>query len=440
MRETGKAVDAKINDARLAEIMTQGQSEDALLSICETGITPSEPTALQMRVMLHMRKRQFVEAGFVLLELLKASPDWFAHKLQGDWHYLQSQYDKAERSYFEALKSVPENPDVLHDYAVTINSQGRTGESLPYFRRACDLAPSRRDFQHHLAIIEVLGGHLKEGWERMEARMDVAGICGEFPDPQKYWRGESLEGKIIVVRTEQGIGDTVNFARYLPQFRKLGARKVYCYCQPLMLDFIREYYPDIVVWPHVAPPPEEFDYHVNTMSLPQHFIPEYFPHPERMPSGEGVGICWFGSPTHKADHLRSIPIERWEAIFDAIVGEGEKIYCLAYGRFKEKPPFIHYCIDHCWDFKQTADVMKHLRAVVTVDTAVAHIAGFLGIPTFLMLPLVPDFRWGLSGTKTPWYDSVRIYRQDRLFDWMPVIDRVARDVKLFLSEKEEKAA
>jgi hypothetical protein len=333
-------------------------------------------------------------------------------------------YEQAEDAYRKAVALSPDSPEIVHDLGVALVSQGRLEEAIEQFRKAVAMAPDRADFHHHLAIMLVLGGHLEEGWREMEWRMHCPGVTGTYPRPETYWKGEDLTGKTIVVRSEQGWGDTIMFARYIPELTKKAAR-VYFYCQRAMLRWINRYYPEVIAWPNDCPPPLDFDYHINLMSFPNLFPWQYFAPPAMRRRGDGIGVCWFGSPTHKADHLRTVPIERFEPLAKAY---GRNLYCLGYGRFDNKPPYIDYLIDRCHDWADTAEFVKNLDLVITVDTAIAHLAGFLGVETWLLLPFVPDFRWGMSGERTPWYDSVKIYRQPKLFDWDSVFARVEKDL------------
>jgi hypothetical protein len=319
---------------------------------------------------------------------------------------------------------------VVHDYAVAEASQGRLEAAIRNFREACELAPGRADFKHHLAIMLVLAGHEAEGWKLMDARLHCPGVTGVFPEPEKYWAGQHLKGKSIVLRTEQGFGDTIHFLRYLKPILEMRPRKVYVYCQPEMVGFVREFHPEVEPWQHKAPPPLDFDYHVNLMSLPQHWPGNYFCVPSKpvAPSADGIAICWFGSPTHKADHLRTVGIDRFVDLMDR--HKSKRWLCGGYGLFDKKPQRIEYFIHQCRDWGETArEFQKQVKLIITVDTAIAHLGGFLGIPTWVLLPYVPDFRWGLKGERTPWYASLKLYRQPKLFDWDSVMERVHKDLK-----------
>lgn len=415
----------QLSDVRAAEIMSKGDVEQTLAMLLTNGIHAASVSALQMRCMLSLRRGAFDEGTALLEQLKKVRPDALYHKMAGDLAYLKCEYDKAYQCYDTSLKLNPGNAEVIHDRGVASASGGDIEKGLIDFRKAVDVLPMRPDFHHHLGIMALLGGHEDEGWREMKWRLQVPGIAGTYPHPERYWNGEDLSGKTLVVRTEQGWGDTIMFARYFPTLASRAA-KVYIYCQRAMLEWVRHYFPMVEAWPNDAPPPLDFDYQVAIMCLPRLFPKgEFFAPPERNTRGDGIGICWFGSPTHKADHLRTVPIERFGPLAQTY---GRNLSCLGYGRFDNKPDFVDYIIDRCHNWLDTAKIVEKLDLIITVDTAIAHLGGFLGIETWLLLPKVCDFRWTLQGDRSPWYPSMRLYRQPKLFDWDSVFAKVNEDL------------
>ena len=424
---TPAGVNAKttsVQDELTSRILARGDVEEAFRLTLENGLSKYSAAALHMRAMLRMRKGDMDAAEEMIDRSLRIEPTAFAWKMAGDCSFLKSQFDRAEHFYRKAIAMDPTSPEAVHDLAVAITSQGRVEESLVGFRKAIELDP-RPDFKHHLSIMALLAGHDEEGWELMKYRLEVPGVTGTFPSPEKYWEGQDLTGKVITVRTEQGWGDGIMFASYLPWLLKR-AKKVYVFCQRPLLTWFKHYYPECIPWPHDAPPRLDFDYHVNIMCLPRLVKDGYARPAKRVRSGKGVGFCWYGSPTHKADHLRTVPVERFAPLAEAL---GEKLYCLGYGRFDQQPEFTKYIVENSRDWLETSKIVeKRIGLIITVDTAIAHLGGFLGIETWLLLPKVPDFRWGLTGETTPWYESVKIYRQEQVMNWDPVFERVKQDL------------
>lgn len=424
------AVDAKttsVQDELTSRILARGDVEEAFRLTLENGLSKYSSAALHMRAMLKMRRGDLDAAEELIDRALRIEPNAFAWKMAGDCAFLKSQFDKAEYYYRKTLEIDPNSPEATHDLAVAVVSQGRVEESLVNFRRCIEL-DQRPDFYHHLSIMTLLAGHLDEGWDLMKHRLNVPGVTGTFPNPEKYWEGQDITGKVITVRTEQGWGDGILFSGYLPYLLER-AKKVYVFCQRPLMSWFAHYFkhPKLVVWPHDAPPRLDFDYHVNIMCLPRFIKMEDYARPQKTTTeAKGVGFCWYGSPTHKADHLRTVPVERFGPLSEVL---GEKLLCLGYGRFDQKPDFVKYLVEESRDWLETSKIVrKRIGLIITVDTAIAHLGGFLGIETWLLLPMVPDFRWGMTGETTPWYESVKIYRQPKLMDWDSVFERVKQDL------------
>ena len=417
-------------DAAIAQAKTMlagGDLQNSLKIVLQNGCSPYTPSAVQMLAMLSLREGKFEEADKMIAQAIKLDPkNPLGYKMAGDSAFLQCKYELSEQNYKRAITMKEDYHEAWHDLGVAVVSQGKTDECLAYFNRAIELQPERADYHHHFSLMLILAGQDRAGWDRMQYRLSVAGVVGMFPNPEKYWKGEPLAGKTLIVRTEQGWGDGIMFSSYLPWLAER-AGKVYIFCQRPLLDWFRHFYPQVEVWPNDAPPPVNFDYHVCIMCLPRLCPPEAYRTPKKKElAGEGIGINWFGSPTHKADHLRSVPIERFAPLAEAA---GQKFLCLGYGRFDQKPDFVEYLIDGSRDWLETSRIVSNLDLVITVDTAIAHLSGFLGVETWLLLPFVPDFRWQMKGDSTRWYESVKLYRQPKVFDWDSVFARVADDLR-----------
>lgn len=436
-----KLREQKLEESGVTKVLARGDIDESFRLVLENGVSPFSVYAVQMRGMLHMRKNAWPEADQQIATALSMREDAIGWKMRGDSFYLQNRFAEAEQAYRKALSFKPDATEILHDLGVSIVAQGRTNECLQYFHRAIEIEPNRADYHHHFAIMLLLDGQEKAGWDEMQWRLNVPGVCGTFPYPDKYWKGEDLAGKVIVVRSEQGWGDTILFTRYFPWL--LGrAKKVYFFGQRAMLPLVKRYYPEVVCWPNDVPVPQDFDYHVNIMCLPR-LIGDVPAPAAKTTRGKGIGVCWFGSPTHKADSLRSVPVEMFGRFADVT---DEKLYSLGYGYFwklengvavgENKPDFLEYCLTDKHDWLETADFVQNLDLVITVDTAIAHLAGFLGVETWLLLPFVPDFRWPGTGERTKWYPSMKLYRQPKLFDWESVFERAAEDLRLRLRTKE----
>lgn len=305
--------------------------------------------------------------------------------------------------------------------------------------------PAQEAFDRGLLDLRL--GRMARGWERYEERWQCPGLTGpERNFSQPRWNGESFQGKTLLVFFEQGLGDTFMFVRYAAKVKALGGR-VLLAAQPALADVVATCPGVDEVIPHGAPLPP-FDLQVPLLSLPWIFrteldsIPGEIPYldvPERVPHRQQIaqllsasedririGLAWAGSPTHKRDSERSIPPARLAplaALPDAAW------YSFQLGATGDIPlPGLVSLDPSIRNFSDTAYALTGMQMVITVDTALAHLAGALGIPTLLLLAFFPDFRWMMGRDDSPWYPSLRIYRQPAPGDWETVIQSVLADL------------
>jgi hypothetical protein len=317
-------------------------------------------------------------------------------------------------------------------------STGRLEEAIACQDAAIAIRPDFAVAHWNKGVALLLAGDMQAGWKKYEWRKR------RFPDsfnnpPGLQWDGRSVHGRTILVLAEQGLGDAIQFARYLPMLAERGARVVVECAESLVsllaalpgvtMACARDRRPAHDVW-------------VDQMSLPRLFCTtvDSIPSPDaylqanaalltqwdrRLPGGTRVGLVWAGNPSHPNDARRSIPVAELTPIIKA--GEG----CLISLQVSERTsgiahlPGVADYSGQLTDWSQTAAAIAAMDLVITVDTAVAHLAGALGIPVWVMLPHAPDWRWMLNRADTPWYASMRLFRQPRPGDWSAVIAQVA---------------
>jgi tetratricopeptide (TPR) repeat protein len=337
--------------------------------------------------------------------------------------------DRLEAAEQHCRKAVHLAPDLAEAHAslgFILTSLGRLDEAVA----ACDAAIAlRADFaQAHWnqAVAALLAGNLALGFSKYEWRKRHDRYRHDFinlPGPQ--WDGSDPAGRTILVHAEQGFGDTIQFARYLP---RIGGRVVLCCARPLIPLLGQLHGVDVVAQDAAMPP---YDCWIDQMSLPRVFgtrletipAPDGYLHAEAwngaLPDGFKVGLAWAGNPVHSNDRRRSMPAAAMQPI---LAVPGISFIGLQIGaRAKEfalpSPPLV--------DFAATASLIAALDLVITVDTAVAHVAGALGKPAWVLLPYAPDWRWLLGRSDSPWYRSLRLFRQPVPGDWDAVTDEVA---------------
>lgn len=356
---------------------------------------------------------------------------------------------EAMTAFDRALACDPHSADAWTNKGALLHAAGRLDEAEQAFDRALAAVPDHVAARFNRAQLRLLTGDFAGGWPDYEARLQKAAWRRRRPglEQGRPWRGEPLEGARIFVYDEQGLGDTLQFVRYLPLVEQRGGRVVLCAAAALTPVLTRVSGADRVVAgtePEPAPGPgERF---VSLLSLPGIFgtgeadipcdIPYLRAEPERaarwkekMPAaGLRAGLVWAGSPAHANDRRRSCPLERLAPLLTLA---GVSWFGLQKGERARQvsalAPELHFVNfgDDLNDFGDTAAVMANLDLVVTVDTAAAHLAGAMGRPVWVLLPPVPDWRWQLEREDSPWYPTMRLFRRRPGEGWGPVAARVA---------------
>ena len=339
---------------------------------------------------------------------------------------------------------------------------------------AAALDPGDADTRHLRALLLLLQGRFAEGWAAYEARFDTRqGRADRRGFTQPVWNGEALAGRTILLHAEQGLGDTLQFCRYAPAVARCGGRVVLEVQQPLRRLLARMAGVDQVLAQRDALP--DFELHCALLSLPRIFgtgletIPADLPYlaapPEalarwrarlpkverRQPSDGGsgergghgagdrtaerlrIGLVWAGNAGHVNDRRRSLPFDALAPLW-AVLGvswHSLQVGSLTADLAAAPPGLIEDLGQALDDFAETAAAVCHLDLVVTAYTAVAHLAGALGKPAFVLLPFAPDWRWMRARSASPWYPGLRLFRQDARRSWAPVIEAVAQAVVEF---------
>jgi tetratricopeptide (TPR) repeat protein len=322
----------------------------------------------------------------------------------------------------------------------------RCDEAMINFERAVELAPDLSQAHLNLAMALLMRGEWERGWRELEWRLRLP-RRGELPGTHFVrWRGQSLANKRILLRAEQGYGDVIQFARYVPLIAERGG-KVILQCAR-ELSRLLENLPGIEQVITVKQPPA-CDFECPLMSLPLVFestlenLPSQVPYLDAPPAlcahwsdrlretaRPRVGITWAGNPSNTRDRYRSMSFEQIAPLVESPVrfvnlqkdrsAESLRSSPLS-ARVLDPTPELH-------DWADTAALLSNLDLVITVDTSVAHLSGAMGKPTWTMLSFGADWRWMLDRNDSPWYPTMRLFRQERLGDWESVVDRVKRSL------------
>lgn len=329
---------------------------------------------------------------------------------------------------------------------LVLRDRRRFEEAIRAFAKMLDLNPAHQEAGFELSFTLLLSGDLKSGFDAYEARwrMDRA---RKITNTKPKWEGGKLKGATIWVRGEQGFGDAIQFVRYLKRLKAMGAKRVVLETREPLARLMTTVAGCDAVTLYDADSPEH-DLWVPLLSLPRWFHHEvddlpwdgpYVAPPEKGPrfiyaqkgARLAVGLCWAGSPTHMNDKRRTTGLEA----FAPVLAEPRACFVsLQKGPKAAQVRELGYegvvwgSGENLKDFADTASMIASLDLVIAVDTSVVHLAGALGKEVWALIPYSPDWRWLTDRDDTPWYPSVKLYRQEVAGEWAPVFRRVADDL------------
>jgi tetratricopeptide (TPR) repeat protein len=425
-------------------LLAMGRPADALARYeAAHAIAPNDPDSLNGRGVALLRLGRDAQALASFAQALALSSGHIdALGNHGNLLLKLNRPLEAIASYDAGLRLAPDHARLLTNRAVALRRLDRPHEALLNLNRAL---AARADFAEARFVESLVKLSLGDfaGWSGYETRWATAALAPHhrrFAPP--LWRGEELAGKTILLHAEQGYGDTIQFVRYAPQVCARGAR--------VILEVQRELarllyaFDNLTVIAHGDPLPD-FDLHCPLMSLPLAFgtnlatIPAGIPYiaPPAADVGEWrarlrgrkptIGLAWAGDPWHKNDGNRSLRLAMLRDLLELpnveLVSLQQEICAEDVEVLRAHPGCIKIC-GPFRDFAETAAVIAALDAVVAVDTAVAHLAGAMGKPLYLLLPFGADFRWLRERSDSPWYPTAHLFRQHAFNDWSRPIGSV----------------
>ena len=443
----------------LAPLMAQLGRLPEAEQVCRDGLRfePNNPSLHNNLGIILREQKRYDEALACFQRCLSlVPPNAGVYNNVGNVHLAMRHYDQALAAYEQALALDPNSPHTLESLGYFHKRQGKFTEALAYFDRVLALTPNAAGVRWNRCHVLLLLGRFNAGWGDYEARFDTVETIRQFGRrsfSKPRWNGEAIGDGTLLVHAEQGAGDSLQFCRYLPLLAGRAGRVLF-ECRhdlaPLMADL-----PGVEVIearPGGAEPFVAFDCHIPLLSLPGVFGTELETIPAAVPylhadaarvaskaeliAGDGVkvGLAWAGSPTNIADERRSLTLS---ALGPLLAVDGVRFYSLQKGPAARQ---VHDLakgmtvvdldadID---DFADTAAIMAHLDLVISVDTSVAHLAGALGVKVWTLIYHPPDWRWLLDRDDSPWYPTMRLFRQHRVDEWGPVIDDVASALRAF---------
>lgn len=360
-------------------------------------------------------------------------------------------FEEAVSFLSKAVGSHPDNPQICVNLGNALRDLGRFDEALTFLQHAIDIQPDHVEAHWDRALAWLMMGDYERGWPEFEWRLRLPGFEA-FPKVSvPRWDGSSLAGRTILLLAEQGAGDTLQMVRYAAVLKAAGARAVVG-CRPTLARLLARCtgVDEVVTQGSVLP---RLDFWSPMMSLPgllrttQATIPADVPYLQPAAElvqawrddldthvgGAGrfrIGIAWHGRPQYRDDHFRSFPLEMFASLARlpnvslVSLQKGPGSEHLAQASF----PVVDFgsrLDDAAGPFMDTAAVIRNLDLVIAPNTGIAHLAGALGAKTWLPLSTYPDWRWGLGCTDSPWYPTIRLFRQEKLGQWGPVFDAMA---------------
>lgn len=481
--------DIKILDA-LAFIARDAQQYQTAQALLDSAITLSPNTGFLYahRAIMHYYCEQY-EAALADNQqaIVHGHPETECHINMGVIYNAKGELAKALEHYEKALARQPDNAKayynrgnalrkheqtqqaienfcLAHHYApkdaMILNNLGLAHQhlnhidmSIAVFKHALLLDDSLADAHFNLGLSYLLKGDFAAAWPEYEWRWrnpNNSLTKRHFKEPQ--WQGEPLNGQHILCHAEQGFGDTIQFVRYLPMIKALGGH-IIVECRKDLHRLLQDL-PEIDELVVTGAPLPKFAVHCGLLSLPHVLhttlatIPNKSPYlvtPDRLMQiwqqrlqsyqGKKIAVVWAGSTTHKNDHNRSVILEQLRPLISSYADQ------INWFSLQKGPPaqqlgnstLCQHLVDvgqDCEDFADTAACLSQMDLLISVDTGVAHLAGALNIPAWVMLPFDPDWRWMLDREDSPWYPSLRLFRQPQPGDWESVIKNIIAELAL----------
>lgn len=398
-----------------------------------------------------LKRNRLPEARLALAKALELKPAFFeALQNLGNVLRLLNDLEGAESCLLGALKLRPQAAEIYAILGNVYRAANQLEKAEAACLRALELEPELAEAHVNLSIVLLIQGRFAEGWLHAEYRVKLAGTA-QLPRVEgRLWTGaETLAGKTLLVHGEQGLGDTLQYVRYAKHLRERGARVLVAVQAPLE-RLLRLSLSDTAEVLTLGQPLPAFDFQCPLPSLPLacgttlETIPQTVPYlqapedearhwraefaSERPGPALRVGFSWAGNPSHSNDTNRSIALEAFVRLFSGF--ENIRFYALKNEISSADRELLRACgnvtapSERLSDFAATAALVRELDLVIAVDTSVAHLAGALAKPSWVLLPFSPDWRWLLERNDSPWYPTARLFRQKTAGNWTSVLDEV----------------
>ncbi len=424
-------------------------------------LQPNYVDGLNNTGVIFLNKKDYKKAEFYFNEVMNLDPDNVEGLINiANLNILQNKHEDAIEILSKISSIKGENKHfnkmaILTNLGVSKLQQGRNGEAIEMWEKALAITPDNDITNYNISHAQLLAGDFKNGWKNYEWRKKrKVYLQRKFSGPELVNQGVS--GKTILVYDEQGLGDSIQFVRYLELLKAKGAKIIFEYDKRLSQIYRN------IDWIDIHVPRENydkinlnFDYHISLLSLPLYFNTDINNIPSNVPyifadkplseqlataikkdNKLNIGIVWAGNPSHNNDSNRSCALENFEKLFTI---DGIRIFSLQKGKpinqlRNKNYPVIDLDSKGLETFGHTAAVIENLDLIISVDTSVAHLAGAMGKLVWILLPFLPDWRWMLNRNDSPWYPTMKLFRQRKAGDWKGVFEDVITELQKLISE------
>jgi tetratricopeptide (TPR) repeat protein len=459
-------------------LQEKGQIEEAELAFNQAiKIDPDYAYAYYNLGNVLMEKKHIDEALTCYQKAIDINPDLLdAYKNLGNALKEKGLHNDAITTYRKILRIESNRPDIYYNLGIVLKETGQLAEAIAYYQKALHLNPAFADahnnlglafrdtgeirdaihsfqravqiepdnaiYHWNLSLALLLSGDFEQGWKEYEWRLKVKDLPNRMLSRQ-VWDGSDIAGRTILLQAEQGFGDTIQFIRYAPLVAEMGVR-VFLSCQDELASLSRSVDGLHTVVGYREPMPH-FDVYQYLLNLPLLLHTNLDSIPARIPyikadlslvrtwktklgdrhSRQRIGLVWAGREQRSCSLSMFRPLAQAQNISFYSLQKGE-----AAAQTKNPPEGMKLIdfTEEIHDFSDTAAFIENLDLVISVDTAVAHLAGALGKPVWTLLPFVPDWRWLLHRNDSPWYPTMRLFRQPAPGDWASVIEKIATEL------------
>jgi tetratricopeptide (TPR) repeat protein len=418
-------------------------------------LNPQSPQVLNNLGNALREKEKFDEAIRCYEMALKINPEYINAQNNIGFTYLEiAEFDKAITCFDALLKMCPECAEAHNNQGVALRETGQFNEALNSFKRAIQFNPDLEDAHQNLSALYLLLGNFQDGWREYRWFWNLRGPYHDLQKP--LWDGSDIKGKILLLHAGAGFGDTIQFIRYVPMIKERGA-SVIIGCQKEIGSLLKgvEGIEQVIIEGERLP---HFDVQSSMFRLPIIFdtkidsIPNKVPYITVIPQLVGewkekvildkhsfrIGLTWAGGHRIGIYCHRTFPPELFSGLSNL---KNAAFYSLQIGGQRDEIQgvlrdlnLIDFTGD-IKDFSDTAALIENLDLIISIDTSVAHLAGALGKPVWTLLPYVPDWRWMLNRDDSPWYPTMRLFRQPSPGDWNSVISKLHNELEKRITEK-----